>query len=113
MIAHIVLFSLKEDLPPDRRRAFAISAQAAFAGIPSIRRASVGTSVQIDAGYVRSFGETTYDGAAMLEFEDEKGLVDYLTHPLHDELGRLFWESCSRTVISEVRWRSADSLQDS
>lgn len=56
----------------------------------------------VDAGYERSFGENTYDYAAILEFDDRSGLVAYLNDPRHAELGRLFWLNCERTIVSEV-----------
>jgi hypothetical protein len=63
---------------------------------------SVGRRIDIDAGYAREFGDTTYEFAAILEFTSKAALIDYLRHPLHHELGRLFWETCQRTVIVEV-----------
>jgi hypothetical protein len=60
--------------------------------------------VTVDAGYVRGMGDMTYEYAAVLEFEDERALRAYLQHPLHHELGRLFWENCERTVVSEVEF---------
>ena len=76
--------------------------------MPSIERAVIGRTVHVDPGYARSFGETTYTYAAIVEFSDQKGLVDYLTHPLHQELGTLFWEACERTAIVEVETRTLD-----
>jgi hypothetical protein len=73
-----------------------------FRSIASIARVVVGRRAHVDAGYTREFGEQTYEFAAVLEFKNRAGLIDYLRHPLHHELGRMFWESCERTVISEV-----------
>ncbi len=47
-------------------------------------------------------GDKTYEFAAVLEFEDESRLVTYLTSPMHEELGRLFWQYCESAVVSEV-----------
>jgi hypothetical protein len=58
--------------------------------------------MNIDAGYAREFGDETYEFAAILEFKSKAALIDYLRHPLHHELGRLFWETCQRAVIAEV-----------
>ena len=49
-------------------------------------------------------GDKTYEFAAVLEFQDEAALTGYLQHPMHHELGRLFWENCERTVVSEVEY---------
>ena len=56
----------------------------------------------IEAGYDRSFGEKTYQFAAVLEFDDTEGLKAYLNDPLHHHLGRLFWETCESTVVFEM-----------
>ena len=69
---------------------------------PSVRRASVGRRVEIDSGSARDFGDSTYSFSAVVEFADSKGLIEYLQHPDHMELGRLFWRFCERTVVLEV-----------
>ena len=102
MTAHIVLFQPKATTSEDDRTAFARQFERACREIPSVRRAVVGKAAAIDAGYTRSFGEGQYEFAAVLEFDDRDGLIAYLTHPLHRELGRLFWVVCERTAIVEV-----------
>lgn len=104
MIAHIVLFSPKDHLDLSMKRSLAQSVINTCRSISSIHRAVVGRSVAIQAGYDRFFGDKTYDFAAVLEFKERKDLVAYLNHPLHEELGKLFWEACERTTISEVEW---------
>lgn len=54
-------------------------------------------------------GHEAYEFAACLEFESAKELSAYLNHPLHQELGRLFWECCAKTTISEVELVNLDS----
>ena len=106
MIAHIVLFTPKDTLDDASRRSFATEVVVALRGISSVRRAFIGKQVSVDAGYERSFGDETYQFAAVVEFDDRAGLVDYLNSPLHNVLGRMFWENCSASVICEVE--SAD-----
>ena len=53
-------------------------------------------------------GDTTYEFAAILEFDDQAGLVAYLNHPSHEALGRAFWEVCRSTVVVEVEGRAPD-----
>lgn len=101
MIAHIVLFTPKSDLPVESIRSFELQMGDCFRSIDTIARVSVGRRTAVDAGYGRYFGEQTYEFAAILEFKDPAGLANYLNHPLHHELGRMFWERCERTVISE------------
>lgn len=106
MIAHIVLFTPKAELTEAERRSFAKSVAATLRQITSIQRATVGRHIDVDPGYKRTFGDKTYQFAAVLEFSDRAALVDYLRNPLHEDLGRLFWETCAASVICEVE--SAD-----
>jgi hypothetical protein len=62
----------------------------------------VGKSVNVSPVYERSFGDKTYEFAAVLEFDDAASLEAYLNDPLHRELGRLFWTNCGSTVIHEA-----------
>jgi hypothetical protein len=106
MIAHIVLFSPRTEISEERLRAFAQSVLAICQTIPSVSRAVIGKALQVDPGYSRSMGDTTYQFAAVLEFENQTSLVAYLTHPSHHQLGRAFWEVCESTVVIEVDGRS-------
>jgi hypothetical protein len=107
--AHIVLFQPKASVAAADRAGFATSLERACREIPSVRRASVGKAAAIDAGYSRSFGDS-YEYAAVFEFDDRDGLLQYLTHPTHQELGRLFWLVCDRTAIVEVDLVDAKSV---
>lgn len=107
MTAHIVLFQPKREVPDADRLAFARQLELACREIPSVRRAIVGKAADIDAGYARSLGDGNYTFAAILEFDDRDGLVAYLQHPLHKELGRLFWRVCERTAIVEMNLTDA------
>jgi hypothetical protein len=51
-----------------------------------------------------------YEYSAVVEFETRQGLIDYLNHPMHRELGRMFWEFCDATVVLEVE--SVDARTD-
>jgi len=55
----------------------------------------------------------TYDAAAVLEFADESALREYLDHPLHAELARLFWLHCGSTLVvdAEVGDPSIESVE--
>jgi len=115
VIAHIVLFTPKAGLEPEDVRSFARLISDACRNIPTLVRSMVGRSVDVDAGYQRNFGDTTYKFAAILEFADQAGLVAYLNHPIHEELGRAFWEVCASTAILEVEFVDgmADNLIES
>jgi len=110
LIAHVVLFNERQGLSAEQLGSFARILQATLKGVPAITRATVGRSVEVDAGYAREFGDKTYRFAAVIEFRDIEGLQAYLQHPLHHELGRLFWEYCESTIVLELE--TIDALRE-
>jgi hypothetical protein len=114
MIIHLVLFNPKPGLSDAQSRLFAQSVGEAFRSIDCIERVRLGPRISVDPGYVRLFGDKTYQFVAILEFPDRAALVAYLQHPRHQVLGRLFWEACESTIVSEhemVDGRSAELEQ--
>ena len=109
MIQHIVLFTPKATLSRDERLAFAASTLATLRRSDTICRFTVGRRIEVDAGYDRSPGDKSYEYAAVLEFNDRGGLIQYLSSPDHAELGRLFWLACEHTVVAEVEVADHDS----
>ena len=91
MISHVVLFRPKASLSQEDRRALIAALQGAVAGIPSIKRTTIGKRILLDrSGYETQMAEH-YEYSAILEFETEADLRAYLDHPSHAELGkRLF-----------------------
>jgi hypothetical protein len=110
MISHIVLFEPKPGLADSDVRDFAQHLKSAMTAVPSVRRATVGRRVEIHSRSDRNFGDATYTFSAVVEFDDSKGLIEYLQHPKHADLGRLFWLHCARTVVLEVE--SVDATTD-
>jgi stress responsive alpha/beta barrel protein len=110
MISHIVLFEPKAGLSESEVRDFAQHIRMAMSAVPTVRRAMVGRRVEISPGQDRNFGDATYSFSAVVEFDDSKGLIEYLQHPKHVELGCLFWQHCARTVVLEVE--SVDATTD-
>jgi hypothetical protein len=102
MIGHLVFFNAKQEATEFELRSFARAISEACREIPAIRRVQIGRRALVDAGYTRSFGEKTYSYAAIFEFDDSEALKRYLNHPLHHELGRMFWEMCEATTVVEV-----------
>ena len=88
---------------------FARKVVEATESIPSISRASIGKRIEVEPGYDRTFGDKTYEYAAVLEFKDRDALRSYLTDPRHDELGVMFWNLCEGTVICEVEYASGSA----
>ena len=107
MVAHIVLFNPKLGLTPDQLRSFAQSVQDVTRQISTVRRALVGRAVHVVPSYPRSLGDQTYEFAAILEFDGIAELTDYLEHPSHRVLGRLFWDYCGSAVVMEAEFRDA------
>ena len=110
MIAHIVLFRPKADLNLDARREFAEIFQRTCREVSSVRRARIGRALASDMGYVGAF-DARYTFSAVIEFDDQAGLLEYLVHPAHQTLGKLFWETCEATAILDVEM--ADAVNDS
>lgn len=100
MIAHVVLFTPRADLGESEIARLGTTLSSALDGIASIRRYQVGRRVRLG---------TTYDHAAPLDFgylvvvevDDRAGLVAYLEHPLHQALGRLFYETSALALASD------------
>ncbi|HUF47060.1 MAG TPA: Dabb family protein [Vicinamibacterales bacterium] len=110
MIAHIVFFSPKPGLGKSDLRSFAQSFQDVCRQIPSIRRARIGPILELTAAPEPKVGVKTYSVAAWLEFDDGDGLEEYLKHPSHEVLGKLFWKYCGSTLVANVDM--ADPLKD-
>ena len=102
MIGHLVFFNAKPEATDNQLRSFAKAISEACRQIPAIHRVQIGRRLIVDSGYARSFGDKTYNFAAIFEFRDDSALRQYLNHPLHHELGRMFWEMCESTTVVEV-----------
>lgn len=109
MIQHIVLFTPKPGLSDEVRGAFAALVTETLAASRHIARYSIGHRVDVDSGYPRSFGDKTYDYAAVLEFADRDSLVGYLNDSSHGRLGQMFWEYCDSCVVCEVEANASET----
>lgn len=109
MFAHILMFTPRRDLSDDAKRSFARAFRRAVDEIPSVRRAVVGRSSVTAATYGNKIGLKTYEYAAVLEFDDGAGLGEYLTHPAHSELGRMFWDVCEESAIVDCEFVQVDT----
>jgi hypothetical protein len=98
MIAHIVLYEMRPDLDPGERERLEHVVRATLQSIPSVRRWMIGQRATFGVSY-ESLTQPSYEYAAVVEFADATGLRDYLEHPLHSELARLFWSSSARTLV--------------
>ncbi len=107
MLAHIVLFRPKPDLPADARRAFARAFERAVCEIPSVRRARVGRRCTLGTVY-DSLMREDFSYAAIVEFDDEAGLKAYLEHPAHQELGERFYQAIEIALTYDFEMRAGE-----
>ena len=110
MIAHVILFSPRDDLSPAARRELLDALVAASGDIPSIRSFRVGRRVRHGLpGYEQMMLED-YEFAAIVEFDDLEGLKSYLAHPSHVTIGRHFTASASRSLAYDYDLADAASV---
>jgi len=91
MIAHVVLLTPKPELSPEARRAFVATFERAIRAIPSVKGVRIGTRVTHGAQY-EQITPKAGDILAVIDFDTLAGLQEYLRHPEHAALGRLFYE---------------------
>ena len=97
MIAHVVLLKPRPDLSAAQRETFVNAFERAVREIPQVRGVSVGARVQHGAGYEQ--GRPDVDFVAKIDFDDLEGLRAYLSHPAHEELGRLFGQFLTSALV--------------
>ena len=98
MIAHVVLFSPRPDLPDEQRRALVAAFEAALRDIPVIRRARVGGRVTHGRPYEQLMS-VDYQYAAILEFDSVDDLKAYLNHPAHEQLATRFFDAFDEALM--------------
>ena len=109
MIAHVVLFRPRPDLPDSDRRALAQSFERALSEITSVRSAQVGRRVLHGAGYETS--AANYSHVAILQFDDLAGLHAYLQHSAHSAPARAFFEAADATQIFDFELADGNGIQ--
>jgi hypothetical protein len=98
MIAHVVLFSPKPDLPDAERRALIAALVAAAGDIPAVKRFRVGRRVKHWMPGYEQLMLDDYEFAAIVEFDDIEALKVYLAHPSHAVIGQHFTSSASKSL---------------
>ena len=112
MIAHVVLFSPKPDLPQADRRTLIDALVAASAEIPSIKRFRIGRRVKHWLpGYEQMMRED-YEFAAIIEFDDIDALKTYLGHSSHAVIGHHFTASASRSLAYDYEIVDATEMSE-
>jgi hypothetical protein len=111
MILHVVLFRVKPGLDEAARDALASALARATGEIPSIRRARVGSRLTVGRPYEKLM-TTDYSFAAILEFDDRRGLQTYLDHPAHEQLAQRFYASVGEALTYDFEmWESDEGIE--
>lgn len=105
MIAHVVLFRPKADLPAPDAEALVGALETALRGIPQVQRAQVGTRVLIGRGYEQMM-RADFPYAVILEFADVTALREYLEHPAHQELGARVFGAAEEALVYDFEMES-------
>jgi hypothetical protein len=108
MIVHVVLFRPKADLAGADRASLVAAIEKAHREIPVIRRFLVGTRTLRDASYAAAMPD--YPFLVLIEVEDAPGLEQYLAHPAHAELGRLFWQTSDSALAYDFQMIDASAI---
>ena len=98
MIAHVILFTPKADLPANAGDDLLADLKAAASSIPSIRRVRLGPRVRHGLPGYEQMMRDDFTFAAIVEFDDMEGLKAYLAHPAHRALGSHFTASAERSL---------------
>jgi hypothetical protein len=113
MLAHVLLFRVRDEVPADERKALVDAWTKALRDIPSIRRAHVGKRVRIGREYEQLM-RNDYPYAAVIEFENEAGLRAYLDHPAHADMANRFFAVVTDALIYDFEMQpSPESWLDS
>ena len=111
MIAHVVLFRPKSSLTDHERAAFFAAMEHAFANIPAIKRARVGRRQMLGRFYDQQ-NAIDFPFAAILEFDAESDLREYLDHPAHRSLGEQFYLTSDASLVFDFEFVDADRSRD-
>ena len=113
MIAHVILFEPRRDLPASARTSLVDTLAVAARAIPGIRRFRVGRRIRHGMpGYEQAMLEN-FEFILMIEVDDVAALKGYLAHPAHSALGRHFTESAASALAYDyeiVEAGKAESL---
>jgi hypothetical protein len=98
LIAHVVLFRLRPEVPAPEREALLDAFATALRDIPSIRRAQVGRRVLTGRSY-EQLTVMDFPYIAVLEFDDLSGVKAYLDHAAHQDVSARFFAAVAETLI--------------
>lgn len=111
MIVHVVLFRPKAGLVAADRASLVAAIDRARREIPAIRRFVVGKRALRQAGYAAAMPE--YPFIAVIEVANEAALREYLEHPAHVELARMFWQTSDSALAYDFEVVNASEISES
>jgi hypothetical protein len=111
VIAHIVLFRPRATLAPQERAAFFTALEHAFSNIAAIKRARVGQRRTLDRFYDQQ-NAIDFPYAAIVEFENESDLREYLDHPAHRSLGEQFYLTSEASLVFDFELVDGGQARD-
>jgi hypothetical protein len=109
VVSHTVLMKPRPDLSAADRQAFVDAFDRAMREIPTVRAVRIGRRVVHGAGYEPAAPAMDY--VAIIDFDDLAGLQEYLRHPAHDEVGRLFRQSLSGSLVYDFEVGGTELLR--
>ncbi len=107
MLAHIVLFRPKAGLAAADRESLVAAIDRAHRDIPVVRRFLVGKRTMRGTGYAAAMPE--YPFVALIELDDEAALQQYLAHPAHEMLAKLFWLTSDSALAYDFEMLAASA----
>jgi hypothetical protein len=107
MMVHVVLFTPRPGLADAELARLSTTLDQALREIPTVRRYHVGRRTRLGTAYDQA-APIDFNYCVLVEFDDRDGLVSYLHHPLHEALGRLFYETSADALASDFETVSAD-----
>jgi hypothetical protein len=110
VIAHIVLFRPRADVTSSDVEGLIAAIERAHRESRSVRRFRVGKRTLRSAPYAAGIEEFPY--AALVEFDDLRGLEAYLAHPAHADLGRRFWATSEAATAYDFELFDASDVRE-
>jgi hypothetical protein len=99
VILHLVLFTPRASVTTDEQDRFERALERALTTIPSVVSYRIGRRIRFGAAYERI--SAAFEFCGVIEFADREGLSAYLTHPAHEELGHLFYQTSAEAFAGD------------
>ena len=111
MVAHIVLFTPRSDLSERERAELVQALEHALLNIPLIKRARIGRRLRVGRRYDQ-LNPHNCPYAAILEFETEADLRNYLDHPAHQALGEQFYLTSEEALVFDFSLADSEGMRE-